>query len=138
MYFINAVFFYVFTAGGHQRLNTLVWGLVSAASLIISITLVPGLHQMGAALGFIGSLALGVIINLFFAYRNCGVNVLPVLSRFVASALLAVLPSMMLPNSTLVSASLGIAVYLATLAYFKTVSYRECEEWLGAVRFHAE
>ena len=131
IYFINTVFFYTFTAAGRQKINTLVGSILCVVSLLACAVLVPAHHQMGAAAGFVGALVAGLLANLYLAHRALGVNVLPVLSRFLASTVLTLFVVFSVPLHHALSLTLGIAVYLATLLYFRTINYREWEEWLG-------
>ncbi|GMR04383.1 MAG: flippase [Thermodesulfobacteriota bacterium] len=131
MYFINTVFFYTFTAAGRQGLNTVVWSIISLASVLICVILIPPYGVTGAAVGFVAPLAIGVLVNLLLARRVFTMNVVPVLSRFLLSGLLALIIVTVLPFNRLASLPVGLGVYVVTLLYQGTISLREWNEWLG-------
>lgn len=131
MYFINTVFYYTFTAAGKQRLNTLVWLAQSAVCFVLSVLLIPAHAHMGAAIAFTVSLAAGFGLNVFFAYRSLGINIVPVTKRFAISGALCAAVFFMIPDVTMMAAPLGVGSYLTALFSMRAVSVREWGEWLN-------
>lgn len=132
MYFINSVFFFTFTAGGRQGLNTLAWAFVSISSVFTCLALIPSFGPTGAAVGFVAPLTLGVLVNIFLARRVFSIDPAPIFSRFFLSGLSALIIMALTPFSPIVSLALAMCAYIITLLYQGTLSFREWEEWLGA------
>jgi len=132
MYFINSVFFYTFTAGGRQSLNTLTWAVVSVASALTCLTLIPTYGHMGAAVGFVAPLTLGVLVNIFLARRFFSIDASAIFLRFFLSGVLAVIIMALTPFNPVISLALAVGAYITTLYYQGTLSFREWGEWLGA------
>ncbi|MBI1911578.1 MAG: flippase [Deltaproteobacteria bacterium] len=131
IYFVNTVFFYIFTAAGRQKMNTIVWCVVSGVSVMLCALLIPGQLHMGAAMGFVGSLGAGLLLNIFLGYRVLGINVVPVLSKFLLSGLLTLTVLFFLPFLPEVSVILSLSAYLSILFFIRAVSIKEWGEWLN-------
>lgn len=131
MYFMNTVFYYSFTAAGLQRINTAVWSVTSALSLIMSFVLIPRLHHYGAALSFTVPLTVGALLNISYSKTRLKVNALPLLSKFLIAAFVAAIILIALPFKSVTAVIIGLAVYLSILLYQKTISYSEWHEWLN-------
>lgn len=128
-YFLNAVFFYTFTAAGRQGLNAWVWAFNSALLAAGCLLLVPGMSHRGAAMAYAGALGAGFILNTALAYRALGVNAVPVVLKFAACGAAASLV-FYLPLPAGFSSGLSSAFYVAALFTFKAVTVREWQDWL--------
>ncbi len=130
-YFVNAAFFYAFVAAGFQSANMLVWALIPALSALVSLALIPGYREAGAALGFSLPLISAVPLNVILARRLLGISVLGDMARLVSSGAGAALVLFAMPAGKGLSVASGVAVYAAMLFALGAVDFADEPSWRG-------
>lgn len=130
LYFLNTVFFYTFTAGGKQRLNTASWAVMVSACLISASLLIPAHAHLGASLSFVIALGAGFVFNAVAAFLAFEINILPVLMRFSVCCLV---PGAVffLPVGRHLQVAASLVSFAMLLGATRTVSLREWKEWIN-------
>ncbi|MCR4286723.1 MAG: hypothetical protein NUW09_01785, partial [Deltaproteobacteria bacterium] len=132
-YFVNAAFFYGFVAAGLQSVNMLIWAVISALSVLLSLALIPGYHEPGAALGFSLPLISAIPLNLILAKRLLGISVWTAMAHFALSGASAALVLFALPAAKGLSVAFSVAVYAAMLFAIRAVDFSNGPSWFSAL-----